>query len=445
MGSCASWYFNSGGGFLKTDRDLIGYADSLANPVSPVLPVYGIPACFPYTYSKAWEAAVFPFTQFGSSEAWPERLSLFYQMAGEISSSFLNNRLCFRFGRMRRDWGMQESGGSLYLNGNARPFMAFEGTAIPLSWIYFSFLSGALEIPNTGLPQADNDAYQNNFSIGLIELELGKYFHLDFGSSVVYAKRYEPGYLFPIFSNSAYQNISGNYDNASVFADLQFIFSNSKIWLSILIDDLQPQFNNFFLLDRNMYAYQGGFKTGVSWFSFGTFTFRYTKIEPYTYSGYLNNGEYLGSYLPPNSDELFARLEAMPLRGMTASLQYQLIRHGAEWGNRKVDGSSIYDKIINKDISQKYFLKDGAYQWDHVIKLGAHYSLKTINIPVSVYADAGVVITRFTNSDAELGKEGNFSNIDNAVYNSPFPLNLFTMNLLGVPKISSANALPNKQ
>jgi len=48
--------------------------------------------------------------------------------------------------------------------------------------------------------------------------------------------------------------------------------------------------------------------------------------------------------------------------------------------------------------------------------LGAAYSLKTFKIPVSFFAETGIVITRFTNSDAGTGKEGNYSPIDNDVY-----------------------------
>jgi hypothetical protein len=133
-------------------------------------------------------------------------------------------------------------------------------------------------------------------------------------------------------------------------------------------------------------------------------------------TAYLNNGECIGFYLPPNSDELLARFEAMPLRELTANIQYQLVRHGADWGSRRVEGSSLHDKIIKNQNTQKYFLRDGAYQWDHVIKLGGTYTLKTAGVPVSFYADTGIVITRFTNSDAELGKEGNFSSIDTTEY-----------------------------
>jgi hypothetical protein len=197
------------------------------------------------------------------------------------------------------------------------------------------------------------------------------------------------------------------------------------------VDEMRPAIGDFLILNRNMYAYQGGLKTRVTWLPFGAFTMRYTKIEPYCYTheytetpwtkapldtSYLNNGEPLGFYLPPNSDELLIRMEAMPLRELKAHLQYQLIRHGADWGSRRVDGSSIWDKIVKDDNTQKYFLQDGVYQWDHVLKAGASYSLKTRDIPLSFYAETGIVITRFTDSDAGLGEQGNSSSIDTSEY-----------------------------
>jgi hypothetical protein len=264
-----------------------------------------------------------------------------------------------------------------------------------------------------------------------LEFDTGRHFHLDFGSSALYAKRMELGYIFPLYSNFFYQNNIGDFDNMAIYGNMEFRFSGFKIWASAFIDEMRPAIGDFFILNRNMYAYQGGVKAYVSWLPFGTFTMRYTKIEPYNYTheyrhtpllrvpmdtAYLNNGECIGFYLPPNSDELLARFEAMPLRELTANIQYQLVRHGADWGSRRVVGSSIHDKIVKDENTEKYFLKDGAYQWDHVIKLGGTYSLKTIGIPVSFYADAGIVITRFTDSDAELGKEGNFSSISTVEY-----------------------------
>jgi hypothetical protein len=320
------------------------------------------------------------------------------------------------------------------MNALARPFIAVEGTAIPLNWLRFSFLTGALEYVNNNANQwQDADPYQNLFSLAMLEIETGKYFHLDFGSATVWPKRFDLGYIFPINSNFFYQNNVGDFDNLGMFADLEFRLPGVfKIWGSLYVDEMRPVLGSFFHLDRNMYAYQGGIKGHIKLLPFAAFMIRYTKVEPYCYTheytetpwnrvpmdtAYLNNGESLGFYLPPNSDELLVRLESMFLPEASAHVQYQLIRHGAEYGYAAVDGSSRMDKIVKHNDTTKYFLRDGAYQWDHVIKLGGSYSLRKLNIPLSLYAETGLVITRFTiNDNFGSGEEGDFSAVDNAVY-----------------------------
>ena len=454
MGNHLSWNFTVSGGFLIVDREELGlrpdplYIDTKYGtydgnpnsrghiyaydiPAQSWSTVYSIPAYFPYTFTKPWEAAIFPPESLESYVSWPEIFSFFYEMLGEINTSFFDNHLYVRAGRMRRDWGPAENGASLFLNAAARPFMAVEGSANPFKWLKFSFLTGALEYLNESNQWSNADPYQNLLSMALLEIDFGRHFHLDFGSSVVYPKRSEMGYAFPLNSNFMYQNVVGDFDNLTMYANMEIRLSILKIWGSFFVDEMRPVMGNFLILNRNMYAYQGGVKSAVSWLPFGNFTLRYTKIEPYCYTheytqtpwhrvpidtSYLNNGESIGSYLPPNSDELLVRMEAMPLLGLKANIQYQLVRHGADWGYRRVPGSSIRDKIFKDENSEKYFLRDGAYQWDHVIKLGGAYSLKAFNIPVAFYTEAGIVITRFTDSDAEIGKEGNYASIDNAVY-----------------------------
>jgi len=434
MGAHLSWDFTIGGGFLVIDRKALGtrpnppYIDLEPDPSEST--VYSVPAYFPYTFTKPHDASVFPPDKLSGNTAWPDKFSFFYEMLGELNTSFFDNRLHLRFGRMSRDWGPAENGASLFLNAAARPFTAVEGTAIPLDWLKFSFLTGSLEYMNNGSQRPGAEAFQNMLSLAMLEIDTGRHFHLDFGSSAIYAKRPELGYFFPLSSNYSHQNNIGDFDNLAIFADIEVRFLRLKIWGSLFIDEIALESDNFFNHNQNKYAYQGGVKTDVKWLPFGAFTLRYTKVEPYCYTheyretpwnsapvdaSYLNDGQSIGSYLPPNSDELLLKLETMPFLGFRAHIQYQMIRHGADWGSRRVPGSSLWDKTENAAV-EKYFLRDGVYQWDHVIKLGAAYTLKTFNIPVSFFAETGVVITRFTDSDVEIGKEGNYSPIDTAMY-----------------------------
>jgi hypothetical protein len=78
-----------------------------------------------------------------------------------------------------------------------------------------------------------------------------------------------------------------------------------------------------------------------------------------------------------------------------------MIRHGVDYGYGRVDGSSLKDKIVKNDNSKKYFLRDGVYEWNNVIKAGGSYSLRGFKVPVSISAEAGLVLTRFSRADVD--------------------------------------------
>jgi len=175
-----------------------------------------------------------------------------------------------------------------------------------------------------------------------------------------------------------------------------------------------------------MFAYQAGLQGIIPVVPFASFSLSYTRIEPYTYThhrnfvpwydrtygpmekAYVNNGVGLGYYLPPNSDEIKLHFEAKPLLKTSAFLQYQLIRHGADFGPHQVDGSALVSELdpdgrSDKDSLRKNFLKDGAYQWMHIMKIGAEHRLGSL--PITVFGETGIAYSYFTDiSDAEYKK-----------------------------------------
>jgi hypothetical protein len=416
LGRFFSYNLNVRGGFFHIDRQELGLGGASGKPG---LPVYTLPSYFPYTFTKVWDGAVFKPSSLGGYDGWPDSLSFGYEIISEINTALVDRRLQFRFGRMRRDWGAG-MGASLYMNARARPLIALEGTAHPADWMAFSFLTGVPEYLKINNQKQDAAAYQNAFSLALLEFNIGPYAHFGFGSAAVWPKRFELGYLFPLNSNFLYQNNVGDFDNLALFADLEGRWPGiGKAWVSLFLDEANLAHQPFFNLDRQMYAYQGGLKVSIPWLPFADVSLRYTKIEPYCYThpatevpwntnkantAYLNNGESLGYYLPPNTDELLIRPEMMFLLGdstgtfleISAYLQYQLIRHGAEYGPGRVDGSSPWDELVYDDFTTKYFLRDGVYRWDHVIKLGGSCR---ITQPITVFAELGVVISRFSRGD----------------------------------------------
>jgi hypothetical protein len=275
----------------------------------------------------------------------------------------------------------------------------------------------------------------------MIELDF-KYFHFDFGSSTVFPKRFEIGYMFPLINMVEYQNHIGDYDNTAMFGDIKVkIPEYGSIWASLYLDEINGLNNNPFTSTRAMYAGQLGTKILFPWLPFANISMRYTKIEPYCYThhainytpwynhyiieNYTNNGESLGYYLPPNSDEFFFKFEAKPKANLNTSLQYQFIRHGAEYGSQQVPGSSLYSELspYNRDELNKYFLRDGAYNWMHIISVSANIQNKKSKVPFMLYGTAGFMYSYYTMIDSDIynkrheyGNNGNSGADSKTVY-----------------------------
>lgn len=399
-----------------------------------------LPAFFPYSFSKVWEASIFHVGKLRSYQPWPDTLSFGYEIISEIDASFIEDRLQFRFGRMRRDWGANGTGNNLFLNSAARPFMAVEGTAKPTDWLNFSFITGVLEFYKEKESKIDSSTFQNAFSVAMVEINYKNYFHIDGGSTTVWPKRFELGYLFPINSNFMYQNNIGDFDNLGMFFNISGQYPGVvKVWASAYLDEADLTTKPFLELDRNMYAYQVGTKVNLPWIPFGTVSLSYTKIEPYCYThpltktpwygmtvpmqqNYLNHAENLGYYLPPNSDELLLRVESMFMPGTTLYFQYQMIRHGVEYGPGRVFGSAYSDVLNYGNVNsyRKYFLHDGTYEWNHILKVGGSYNLKLFNIPIAVFGELGLAFVRYSGipgGGTSTGKE-NYSFFSDDIYDS---------------------------
>jgi hypothetical protein len=392
---------------------------------------------FPYTFRKNWDAFVFGSgdTVAGTREKWPSGKGFGYSVQSELSGEFFDNALTIRAGRMRREWGAMAEGSSLVLNPNAQPFLGLEATFRPVYWFSLSTLTGVLEYFNSdGLGSAWNS--QNAFSIGQLELNTKNYFHFDIGTSVVWPKRFELGYIYPLANNFFYQNNIGDFDNLTAYFNVKGQYPGlGSIWFSFFADEIDVSgLSKLTSLDRQMFALQGGVKFALPGMAFSSIRLSYTKIEPYTYThqrifapwydsgdtsvngtnpedyvnasanaletSYTNNGVGLGYYLPPNSDEILVRFETRPTVRTKAHLQYQMIRHGADHGPDQVDGSSYLSELDplgrdSKAILKKDFLHDGAYQWMHVGKVGVEHTVE--GLPLKAFIEAGFVYSYYTN------------------------------------------------
>ena len=421
------------GGVMRAPRSELGtyntyyegFAHVRGDIENQVLTSYSEPlSFFPYAYRKRWDAFVWDYRDISNSGQlpWPETVSIGYGMMGELSGTLFKERLNYRFGRLYREWGAMSNGSSLVLNQAARPFIAVEATFKPIDWFAFSTMTGILEYYNLHNLKDSAESSQNAFSIYMVEFNYKSYFHIDFGSAAVWPKRLELGYPFPLFDNFFYQNNIGDFDNMAIFLNLKGQYPGfGKAWISLFLDEANPG-SGFSDLSRNMFAYQLGASAAIPWLSFSSVKLSYTRNEPYNYThtreftpwygnipmetNYVNNAVSLGHYLPPNSDEILLRLETMPLVKSRLHVQYQLIRHGANYGSRAVAGSSLWSELDPSDESRaeakKYFLRDGAYKWTHIAKFGIEHGLLMSGVPVRLFGEAGLVYSYFTDISGEI-------------------------------------------
>lgn len=404
----------------------------------------------PYSYKKHWDGSVY-YAKGGINSngltGWPFKTSLAFGMQGELHGTFLDNLIDIGIGRLNREWGAMDTGSSLVLNANAHPFFGLDTSVKPFKWLTFSVVTGFLEFPNQNfingndwypsdehgnknqnLENLDKDVkdsffFHNLFAMAKLDLDL-KYVHFDFGSTVVYPNRAELGYSFPLVDRVVYQNNVGDYDNLALYFNLKFRYPGfGSIWGSFYMDEINAFKTDIFHNTRCMFAYQGGTKINIPWLPFASLSLRYTKIEPYCYThealnadseqpyfshyiseSYTNNGESLGYYLPPNSDELYLKFETKPLPASSFGLKYQFIRHGVDWGSESniYSGSSIYSELPagkygpGRNNLHKYFLRDGVYEWMNIVTLEAAYDFNKFGFPLQLCGSIGYVHNWFT-------------------------------------------------
>ena len=446
-----SYNFIMNGGLMLAPREFLSMYNSyyygFDNERSPEyqneeIPVYSEPLThFPYTYRKKWDGSVYFFDSLSSHKYWPDPAAAGYSLLSELTASFLENKVILRFRRLSHEWGSTPLGSSLSFNQAARPFYGFEYEFSPFSWFSMASLTGALEYMNASGMKASASTFQNLFSITILEFKYKNYLFFDFTDAVVYPKRFEPGYMSPVINNFFYQNNIGDFDNMAMSFNIKAQYPGiGNVWFSFFMDEMDLT-SDLPTLDRQMFSWQTGMSFPLPFFAFSSVTLSYTKINPYCYThnrnynpwygdnrmetAYINNGVSLGYYLPPNSDEILFRFETMPVKSLSLNLQYQMIRHGADFGDSAVDGSNLLSELDprdrdTKDELKRYFLRDGAYQWLHIIKLGGEWTLSTNKnaTPFAIYSEVGTVISYFTNINGppNSGRAYNYSIVDSTEY-----------------------------
>jgi len=440
LGSFVSYFADIGVALLYAKREYLGSWPIKVGSNEEV-DVYSYPlAYFPYaSYRSQWDGFVFPLTRLdsGGMTGWPDTTSIGFNILCEVSGTALNDTLIWHIGRTERETAGMVEGSSLVLNKAAQPFFGFDIKVSPFSWLHLYSLTGFLEYYDSKGISTSSETFQNAFSLTMLSVNYKQYIQVDFGSSSIWPKRFELAYLFPLTFPVLYQNNIGDFDNVALFGNIKLQYPElGFLWFSLFIDEINFD-SGFFHLDREMYAFQVGLRYQIPVLSSSSLTVSYTKIEPYCYThqkiktpwydglmeeAYVNHGYGLGYYLPPNSDELKIVFATRLTQDIGLNAQFQMIRHGAEYGDSMVYGSSYVSELKGSGRStdpalRKYFLHDGAYQWTYIVKAGAKWNLP--RLPISFFGEVGVVFSYFTNIESGKAKDGDshpYSIIDTSEY-----------------------------
>jgi hypothetical protein len=402
-GDLARWLSYSGSFGFTLDR--VGLDSAVPATVPKAL---RYPAYVPYGFSKEWDAVHHSgFREPRYSDGTLAFPTFSYDLGTDIGAQFLNDALTLRFARFRREWGMGD--GSLTLSQTARPFLGGELHARLAPWIAIHHVTGGLsdwkrEPAGTygDYPASPKLSYQKLYTLQRMELFPWPWLYASASSSVVGARRLEPGYMAPLIFALIWQNAIGNLDNVGVCVDLAGTLPRwGRVYFSFYADEMADvnSLRKVFTRPRNMFALQAGLKAPIPGLPFTALTFQYTRIEPFTYAhspiwyadfrlpvetSYTHDGENLAYPLYPNSDEFLVKLWSLPLPRLRASLEYRLIRHGDNPLNDPGDlvilgrPEAYLDYYVPGGLDaypDKYFLHDGLYDYNNIVTLSCAYAL----------------------------------------------------------------------
>jgi len=365
----------------------------------------------PYSFSKEWDAGHIDFSPSRYSNGELDYPSFSYDIRQDIAAQTDDGGLMVRLSRFRRDWGV--GSGSFSLSGTARPFVGLEMAFRPSRFFAVSGLMGSLTNWEKGSAEKSTDpaaataiSWQKMLGLQRMELFPFDWLTVSATSSVVGAKRFELGYMSPLLFSVMYQNQLADIDNLAVQIDGSVqVPKLGKLYLSFYADEMEiTHLDELFTKARNMFALQGGAKIPLPFASlpFATLTAQYTKIEPFVYAhyptwypdyrlrvdtSYTQDGENLGYYLKPNSDEFLLKFEAMPAPGLRTTLKYTFVRHGDNPSKNR--GDLVVFGDVNKDLPyttagialEKHFLHDGLYDFNHIASLNLSWRPLEARLP----------------------------------------------------------------
>ncbi|MCX6163981.1 MAG: hypothetical protein NTU73_03835 [Ignavibacteriae bacterium] len=205
----------------------------------------------------------------------------------------------------------------MYFSNNTVPF---DYVRLDLSYkiLKYSFLYGALKGDSLG-----HDITYKNISTQRLDVQFSKSFRMGFWEAIVIPDNaFSFTYLNPLsflFSADINASVEQTYKNSALFAvDFEAIpIKNLAVQGTILVDDIN--FDTFYKNDSTANDNKLGYQVGLMWNKAFTLpgmslALEYTKVDPFTYSHRSNKSQYtnwsmpMGPILPPNGDEIAAKI-----------------------------------------------------------------------------------------------------------------------------------------
>lgn len=216
-------------------------------------------------------------------------------------------------------------------------------------------------------PMHRDSNYTKYIALNKLTLSFEDYFDIGIGEAIVYADRFEIGYLSPLSFYKFNEMALQDRDNGVLWFDFQTDFwNNFELQAAFFLDE--NILSN--LSDLSYYANKTAYQFGAFWYEpFGfenlSLVGEYTKIRPYVYTHkneklrYSSFEHILGHPIGPNSDEIYLKAAYNANAWLRFTGEFRYIRSGENTYDN--DGNLI--RNVGGDFTENYhFERDN----DHV-------------------------------------------------------------------------------
>lgn len=296
--------------------------------------------------------------------------SRYRQFSGRLyNTATINTYLLFKlpwfslqFGKDKLRWGPGYHG-ALMISENSRSMDMIKLSASYKTIKFNSF---------TAILQDGEDSSRRYMSGHRIEGFLWNRIGLGFSETIVYGKRFEPGYLNPV---TIYLIAEPSYspdinDNVLASADMRILLNNVELYGEIMVDDYN--FGQGFYHWDNKFGILGGlYITDPLGIKDTDILMEYTFINQYCYTheDYINAYKHfdsvIGHQIGTDADDIWFQLKHRFTDKLETTLAYELERHGEgdiKNGNPPSRGTS------------KWTYLSGIIQSEHSLSFGLSYT-----------------------------------------------------------------------